>query len=523
MGLSRLNHASPNKSLVHLHERRHLRVDDAWAGSESATRKEGDPVEKCRQTWVLLGHLVELEYDNRRFWELVQADFKKHGVPRSFEDFVEHYNRMTDQRKVLFKEEYTMHELLGEGAYAEVFRATKASDGSSVALKCVMKRDNTFRHFDLIEQEIHIWSRLNHKGVVRLTGHYELPSMLVLVTDICAGGCLLDRLQEVETMSENTAQSIGKQVVDAVLYLHSVGVCHRDIKPENVLCTDGQPELPGHTKLADFGLAAEFSTAQRERGGFLFRLIGTPEYLAPEIVTALKEVRQGRRDETRQGYDQVVDLWSTGCMLYELLAGEPPFLDDDDDRLYELIMDGNVRFPDESFESVSEEGRDLLKSLLTKDPEQRISGKELRTHPWISMPEWLSNRKRSLQPLDNKRRERAYLAARIRLRRKLKGAGQATMACLRLSLLAGRQTWHGAGLMRRFTYDNTKHPSFAALLKLSPVTQPASRSSFASTTSVESFELFGKNVAAELITNLVRTKSHMEAEKRRASGSERAA
>ena len=111
-------------------------------------------------------------------------------------------------------------------------------------------------------------------------------------------------------------------------------------KPENVLCTDREPHLRGHVKLCDFGFASAFAVG---RGAQLTQLVGTPEYLAPEMVRCADG--GGGWGGESPPYTEAVDLWALGCLLYELLAGEPPFLHDDDDELYRMTLTMPVPFP----------------------------------------------------------------------------------------------------------------------------------------------------------------------------------
>ena len=203
-----------------------------------------------------------------------------------------------------------------------------------------------------------------------------------MVTELCPGGCLLDQIVDVEAFSEADAQQISRQVCAAVVHLHQMGIAHRDIKPDNVLCTDHDPHKGGHIKLCDFGFAAEFNADEAENSSF-YQLIGTPEYLAPEMVEALLKVRKG---ETSKGYNFKVDYWALGCLVYELIAGEPPFLSEDDEEQYQLTLEAPLEFPADHFQEVSEAAQSLLRGLLERDPESRI-GLDLPEHEWIATPD----------------------------------------------------------------------------------------------------------------------------------------
>jgi MAP kinase interacting serine/threonine kinase len=183
-----------------------------------------------------------------------------------------------------------LEELLGEGGFAKVYRGSHrrgvggGAPGEPFALKVVLKEDR--RKLTVLESESRVWRAVPpHPAIVALLGMYELPDRAVLVTELCQGSCLMDRLLEAEHFSEEHARGMARQVASAVWHLHAVGVAHRDLKPDNLLCTHPQPHPHGQVKLCDFGLASAFVVGEEAD---LTRLAGTPEYLAPEIVRILQ-------------------------------------------------------------------------------------------------------------------------------------------------------------------------------------------------------------------------------------------
>ena len=163
-----------------------------------------------------------------------------------------------------------------------------------VALKLTQKNLESLSVLKTIESEVEVWGKVSHPGIVQLLDVFELPSISALVTELCSGGCLLDNLVDEAGMTEANVLHIGRQVVAAVRHLHEVSrVAHRDIKPENVLCTHCQPHMQGSVKLADFGFAVEFGSSEHAISNRFTRLVGTPEYLAPEMIAAFNLVRRG--------------------------------------------------------------------------------------------------------------------------------------------------------------------------------------------------------------------------------------
>lgn len=140
-----------------------------------------------------------------------------------------------------------------------------------------------------------------------------------------------------------------------------MGVAHRDIKPDNILFDSRYNKLI----LADFGSAEWFCG-----GGTMSGVVGTPYYVAPEVLS-------GRE------YNEKVDVWSAGVILYIMLAGVPPFYGETAVETFEAVMRGNLRFPTRLFRSVSPEAKDLLRKMLCKDVSRRLSAEQVLRHPWI--------------------------------------------------------------------------------------------------------------------------------------------
>ena len=395
-------------------------VCDAWLSA--ATQPAADEPQ-CRATWRALGYLSSADgktpgpLDAEEFEASLAADLAEHGVPTSWEAFILQHNRLLQQRAAAFAADWVLEELIGEGGFAQVFRGSHSrgvGGGAPFALKVVLKEASP-RKLAVLESESRVWRAVPpHHAIVALLGQYELLDRTVLVTELCQGGCLMDRLLEADHFSEEHARGLARQIASAVWHLHAVGVVHRDLKPDNLLCTHAQPHLHAysgicliyHVKLCDFGLASSFAVGEEAD---LTKLAGTPEYLAPEIVRILQrrlkvkgeaaqhgdKMSSCGRKMTRAGsfdpslktqhvahYSERVDLWALGCVIYELLSGEPPFLSEDDDELYSLILTREPAFPQETFGLVSEQAKDLLRALLHRDPQQRLAGDALKASAW---------------------------------------------------------------------------------------------------------------------------------------------
>ena len=156
-------------------------------------------------------------------------------------------------------------------------------------------------------------------------------------------------------------------------YVHEQGVVHRDLKPENLLLVADDDD--SDIKIADFGLAKRICDLAPNEPP-----CGTPAYVAPEILR-------------NQSYGPEVDIWSIGVICYVLLAGYPPFYDEDMKKLFRKIKDGKYHFHQEHWADKSEEAIDIIKRMLCVDVKERWNAQQLLSHPWIQTgDEELANR-----------------------------------------------------------------------------------------------------------------------------------
>lgn len=203
---------------------------------------------------------------------------------------------------------------------------------------------------------------MDHPNVVVLKEIFDEGDVLYLVMELMSGGELFDRIVEKESYSEKEAAETIRPIVDAIRYCHENDIIHRDLKPENLLYTSS--EETAFIKITDFGLARfvenEFATTA----------CGTPGYVAPEIIEG-------------KGYGKPVDYWSIGIILYIMLCGFPPFYEDDNAKLFEQIKNCEFEFPSPYWDNISDSAKELIRLLLVKEPEKRLTAEEIMAHPWI--------------------------------------------------------------------------------------------------------------------------------------------
>ncbi|CAL5364999.1 unnamed protein product [Camellia sinensis] len=266
------------------------------------------------------------------------------------------------------KRDYQLCEEIGRGRFGVVYRCISTISGDSFACKSIEKRllsDST--DLECLEKEPKILHLLSgHPNILQLHKIYEDETSLHIITDLCDSGDLFHRITTTTTtFSEPEAASIFKPLISAISYCHRMGVSHRDIKPDNIIF-DSRNKL----KLADFGSAEWFGGGGGGERRTMRGVVGTPYYVAPEVL-------YGRE------YNEKVDLWSAGVILYVMIAGVPPFYGETAVETFEAVMRGNLRFPARVFRSVSSEAKDLLRKMICKDVSRRLSAEQVLRHPWI--------------------------------------------------------------------------------------------------------------------------------------------
>ncbi|KAF1963674.1 putative serine/threonine protein kinase [Byssothecium circinans] len=248
---------------------------------------------------------------------------------------------------------------LGKGKFGRVYLARDRTSGFVCALKVLHKNEiQQGRVEKQVNREIEIQSNLRHPNLLRMYGHFHDTKRIFLILEFAGKGELYKHLQKERRFPEWKAARYVAQMVSALRYLHRKHIIHRDIKPENILVG-----LYGEIKLADFGWSVHAPNNRR------MTQCGTLDYLPPEMADP-------RRASTF--YDEKVDLWSLGVLMYEFLVGEAPF-EDSPVMTQRRIAKGDMTIPS----YVSHDAQDLIKQLLVLDAKQRIPLVQIQQHPWI--------------------------------------------------------------------------------------------------------------------------------------------
>jgi len=264
---------------------------------------------------------------------------------------------------------YRVGEEIGRGAFSVVKRGVNKKSSEEVAIKFIEKKFVDKQDLMLLAREIDIMKKVDHPNVLKLKEVFETDETIALVMELVTGGELFYKIVEKGNYSEKDAANIVAQMINGVDYLHDQGIAHRDLKPENLLCCGEEQEgyRPFRVVIADFGLSKIFDS-----GEALETSCGTPDYVAPEVITA------------EGSYDKSVDMWSCGVITYVLLCGFSPFLSSTQTGLFEKIIKVEYDFPDPEWTNISNEAKDFIKHLLVKDPNERWTAKQCKMHPWLS-------------------------------------------------------------------------------------------------------------------------------------------
>lgn len=266
-------------------------------------------------------------------------------------------------KKATFDGSYKRGKTLGEGAFSVVIEAIKKDTDESYAVKVVTKSKLTKEDEVALKDEIAVLNELKHQHIIRLYEVFEEPSYYYLVTEQMRGGELFDRIVSKSYYNEKEARDVCKILFESIGFCHSKSVAHRDLKPENLLlrAEDNDSDI----KIADFGFAKKVLTPNS-----LTTQCGTPGYVAPEILEGVP-------------YDTKSDMWSLGVIIYILLGGYPPFIEQNQRELFRKIRKGQYEFHEEYWGSVSDDAKNLISSLLTVDPAKRLSASEALNHKWM--------------------------------------------------------------------------------------------------------------------------------------------
>jgi serine/threonine-protein kinase len=247
---------------------------------------------------------------------------------------------------------------LGRGAFSSVYEARDERDGRHVVLKCpdpALLGDQAI--FERFRREIAIGRLLDHPNIQRALDGGESRSVPYLVLEYVDGQSFRSFLGRGRRLSPEEAVGYAKQIASALAYAHERHIYHRDLKPENILITpDGQ------LKIIDFGIAY-LQGARRLTWKWLSNTVGTPDYMSPEQI-------QGGRGDAR------TDLYALGAILYEMLAGRPPYQGDNAFAVMDQHLNAKPAPPSRHNHAVPPGLDGIVLRAIRKDPMERYQSAE---------------------------------------------------------------------------------------------------------------------------------------------------
>ncbi|XP_067846186.1 serine/threonine-protein kinase PLK3 isoform X1 [Heptranchias perlo] len=254
---------------------------------------------------------------------------------------------------------YCRGRLLGKGGFARCYEMTDLSSNRIYAVKVIPHTRVSKPHQkDKIEKEIELHKSLSNKHIVKFYHNFEDDENIYIFLEHCSHKSLAHILKARKTITEPEVRYYLRQIILGLKYLHARDILHRDLKLGNFFVNDNM-----EVKVGDFGLATKLLPIdQRKR-----TICGTPNYLAPEVLN-------------KQGHGPEADIWSLGCVMYTMLFGRPPFETSDLKDTYRCIRAVEYTMPS----SFSVPAKDLIGSILKKNPEQRPTLDEIMNHDFFT-------------------------------------------------------------------------------------------------------------------------------------------
>ncbi|XP_076888313.1 3-phosphoinositide-dependent protein kinase 1-like [Bidens hawaiensis] len=275
-------------------------------------------------------------------------------------------------------QDFELGKIYGVGSYSKVVRAKKKDTSKVYALKIMDKKFITKENKTAyVKLERIVLDQLDHPGIVQLHFTFQDTYSLYMALESCEGGELFDQITRKGRLTVDETRFYAAEIVDALEYIHKLGLIHRDIKPENLLLTSD-----GHIKIADFGSVKPMQDSQitvlphgsSDEKACTF--VGTAAYVPPEVLNSSPATFGN-------------DLWALGCTMFQMLSGTSPFKDASEYLIFQRIIARDVKFPD----YFSNDARDLIDKLLDIDPAKRPGAgpdgyNSLKNHPFFEAIDW---------------------------------------------------------------------------------------------------------------------------------------
>jgi calcium-dependent protein kinase len=341
---------------------------------EENTPKKSDETDKNNDTKVIFKKEdVQIEEKNKDITDKLKESSQ--SVPVSDNSEIEENSSRNSEKIESVKSKggslwedirkfFKFKEILSSGHFGTVRIATKRKDDIKkfYAIKSISKKNLTEQDLIKLMKEVEILSCLDHPNIIKFYETYQDQYYFHLVMELCTGKEVFDQILEEGYITEQRVAQIIYKVTSAICYCHFIGITHRDIKPENILFESSEND--GEIKLIDFGLSRKYNKNEK-----MHTILGTPYYVAPEVL--------------RGEYDQKCDVWSIGAICYIMLCGSPPFMGNNNNEIFQMILNGDLKFDENKWKNISSEAVDFINQCLNKNPEKRFSAQMALKHNWF--------------------------------------------------------------------------------------------------------------------------------------------
>lgn len=275
-------------------------------------------------------------------------------------------------------EDFERLKLIGKGSFGDVFLVKLKSNEKIYAMKILDKEKiKSYDQEEHTKSERDLMVKINCPFIVDIKYAFQDKQYLYMVTEFMQGGEMFFHLFKEKRFTNEKAKFYLVEIILAIEFLHKNNMMYRDLKPENVLL-----DKNGHIKITDFGLSKILSRENEKT----YTICGTPQYLAPEILSS-------------EGYDNAVDWWSLGCLMYKMLIGIDAFKFSKNQSLSPEMYEIEILIPD----YVTKEANDLIRKLLVINPKKRLGSgpggaDKIKNHSYFKDIDWEKAWNKELTP-----------------------------------------------------------------------------------------------------------------------------
>ena len=382
-----------------------LRKQDAKEDSTISTQSKEKA--QAAKSYIEMKYSRMKKEDNQKKegWEELNQKMSELSLSAAEQQMIKHEifhkesELLRNKRRRVTIFDYDSISIIGRGAFGEVRVVRHKPSGSILALKKMSKSEmlkkNQTTH---VRSERNVLALAKTDWIIDLKVSFQDEKFLYLVMEYLAGGDLMTMLIKRDILPEAEARFYIAETIMAVESVHKLNYIHRDLKPDNILI-----DKAGHVKLSDFGLCKQSEinfespysnltrfeeeakykqlldkkTEFKRSRKLAYSTVGTPDYIAPEVFA-------------RKGYDETVDWWSVGVILFEMVVGYPPFFADDPSVTCQKILHWKKTFAIPREANLSREVTDLIRKLVA-EPASRLGNRgaeEIKRHPFFSGLDW---------------------------------------------------------------------------------------------------------------------------------------